>query len=206
MNFFKNLPYLIIVVLFGIIMLQRCGTKPTPAEKPKIDTIVRIDTLYLHDTIQGKPVLVYSKPEIKWRDSIQYVADTSYKGLLAQYDALGDKYFSRNIYKTPFKLGSYGDAVVTDTIVANKIMGNNITYNIKVPVITNTITINNPYKPKNQVYFGGGINGSQSSLVNSVELGLLLKNKKDQIFGVKAQQSFTYGLSFGVNSYWKIKF
>ncbi|MEI6186881.1 MAG: hypothetical protein WCP46_00065 [Alphaproteobacteria bacterium] len=186
-------------------MLQRCGKTPEVA-KPKIDTVVRIDTLYIHDTVPGKPILVYSKPEIKWRDSIQYIADTSYEGLLAQYDALGDKYFSRNVYKTPFKLGVYGDATVIDTIVANKIMGNNISYNIKIPIVTNTITIKEPYKPKNQVYFGGGINGNQSSLINSVEMGFLYKNKKDQIFGIKAQQSFTYGLSFGVNSYWKIKF
>jgi len=205
MNVLKNLPYLIIVVLFGVVMLQRCGKTPEVA-KPKIDTVVRIDTLYIHDTVPGKPILVYSKPEIKWRDSIQYIADTSYEGLLAQYDALGDKYFSRNVYKTPFKLGVYGDATVIDTIVANKIMGNNISYNIKIPIVTNTITIKEPYKPKNQVYFGGGINGNQSSLINSVEMGFLYKNKKDQIFGIKAQQSFTYGLSFGVNSYWKIKF
>jgi hypothetical protein len=206
MNLLKNIPYLIIVVLFGIILLQRCGKAPIIPEKPKIDTVVKHDTLVIHDTIHLKPKLIKTEPEIKWRDSIVYVPDTSYKGLLKQYDALGDKYFSRNIYRTPFKLGSYGDATVIDTISSNKILGNSIIYNIKIPIVTNTITIEKPYKPVNQLYFGGGISGNQLSLINSVELGFLYKNKKDQIFGVKAQQSFNYGTSYGLSSYWKIKF
>lgn len=197
---------IVCLVLFGIIIFQRsCGPVP-PTPKPRIDTIVRVDTLRIHDTVPGKPILVYSKPEIKWRDSIQYIADTSYKGLLAQYDALGDKYFSRNVYKTNFILGAYGTAAVSDTIVANKIVGNSIDYHLNIPEKTTTITIHEPYKPKSQLYIGGGLNGSPSNLVSSVELGLLYKNKKDQIFGAKVQQSFTLGTSYGVSSYWKIKF
>lgn len=207
MNILKNIPYLLILVLVGIIFLQRCSKSAPVTDKPKIDSVVIHDTLRIHDTTKGKPVLVYSEPQIHWIDSGKYKPDTNYARLLQQYDSLGDEHFSRNIYKTPFKLGIYGDATVTDTIVSNKLVGNSIVYNIKIPVSRTVITIHEPYSPKNQVYIGGVITGNKVDFIKSAEVGILYKNKKDQIFQLKVEQPFNNTpTSFGVGTYWKIKF
>lgn len=204
----KTFPYILCLVFLGIIFLQRCNTHPVENTlKPKIDTVVRIDTFYIHDTLYGKPVLVQSKPQIQWRDTGSYKPDTNYAKLLKQYDELGDKFFSRNVYKTPYSLGVYGDATVTDTVVSNKLTGNSIAYNIKIPIVTNTITIDRPYKPKAQVYVGFGVTMNKIDLIRSADLGVIYKNKKDQLFQLRVEQPFNGSpISYSVGSYWKIKF
>lgn len=202
----KTIPYLVCLVLLAIILLQRCGNGPSP-DKPRIDTVIVHDTLRIHDTTQGKPIYIKSIPEIHWVDSGKYKPSPTCDTLLKQYIELGDLYFSRNIYKTPFKLGIYGDAVVTDTIVSNKIVGNSIIYNLKIPTTTTTITIHEPYIPKRQLYLGLGMTVNKTDFIKAVDLGFIYKNKKDQIFQVRIEQPFIAApISYSVGSYWKLKF
>lgn len=204
----KNLPYLVIIALVAVIFVMRCGPSPKPIDKGPdtiaVKTVVKYITV--HDTVIGKPRLIKSEPDTLWRDTSYNKPDTSYRGLLNQYDALGDKYYSRHIYKTPYSLGKYGSAEVTDTVVANHLMGTSLKYDIVIPETTRTITIQEPYKPKNQFYLGGGINGNQTKILSSVELGVLFKNKKDQIFQGKVIQPFGAPTEYGVSTYFKIKF
>jgi hypothetical protein len=42
-------------------------------------------------------------------------------------------------------------------------------------------------------------------ILNAAEVGLLYKNKKDQMYGAKAQVDFKGNVSYGVQTYWKLR-
>lgn len=195
---------ILVLVLGLIIILQRCGGGHVDVNvKPKIDTVKIHDTISIRDTVPGKPVLVKVKGDKEWIHDTLYAPSGNYNVLLAQYDSLGDKYFSRNIYKTPFKLGSYGSAEVTDTIVSNKLVASGIVYNIRVPREFTTITIHDPVKPVRQMYIGGGILSNKTNIVSGAFGQVLYKDRQDRIFGVST--GYNNGLTFGLSTYWKIK-
>lgn len=198
----KQINFLIavIAILMLIILVQRTDTKPVK-EVPKVDTV--IVEIPVHDTIPGKPKIIKVKGDIQWRDSIQFKADTNYARLLKQYDSLGDLYFSEHIYKTDYKLGTYGTASVLDTIVANMVIGNGLSYNLTIP--EKTITIVEPAKPVRQLYIGGSIFGNSPSPVKAAYIGTLYKDRKDRVFGLSVGYDGTQ-VVYGVSSYWKIKF
>jgi len=195
----KNYLYLIIGVLFLVILLQRCTSgepiKPVPPT-------VKIDTVWVkHDS------LIYSKPKIvtviKGVPQIQYVPDTSYAKLVVQYKDLVDLYTAQNVFSDTLRIDSIGYVNVKDTITENVIKGRSYNYNLKYPVVTKTITLQVP--PKTQVYIGGGLQGNQYNIINQFSAGLLLKTKKDKIYGLSAGISTDGKIQYGLQSYWKIK-
>jgi hypothetical protein len=192
--------YIIILGLIVVILLQRNGCTYIPKNDPlpKIDTITNL--IVIHDTIPGKPIFLKAKKDTIWRDSIQYKPDTSYAGLLKQYNSLEDKFFTEHIFKTDYKLGTYGTASVFDTIVANMIIGNSIAYNVTIP--EKIVTTVRPYSPVKQLYLGGGVYGNPLTPIRSVNAGLLYKDKKDRIF--IASIGFDGQLIYGFQTYWKI--
>lgn len=199
MNFIKkNYIYLIIGVLISVILLQRCG-----GEKPIVDPPrVKIDTVWIkHDSI------IYSKPKvitvIKGVPEIQYVPDPSYAKLVIQYKQLVDLCTAKNIYSDTLKIDSIGYVNVKDTISKNRIQGRSYNYNVKYPVITKTITLQAP--AKTQVYVGGGLQGDTYSIINEFSTGLLLKTKRDQIYGLYTGIDTDGKIQYGLQIYWKIK-
>lgn len=200
MNFIrKNYLYLIIGVLLLVIFLQRCDTdKPVTSIPP----VVKIDTVWVkHDSV------IYSKPKIitvvKGVPEIQYVPDTSYSKLVIQYKSLVDLCTAKNVYSDTLKIDSIGYVNVKDTISKNRIQGRSYNYNLKYPVVTKTITLQAPLKT--QVYMGGGLQGNQYNIVNQFSAGLLLKTKKDQIYGLYTGINNNGRIQYGLQTYWKIK-
>jgi len=191
--------HLIILLLFAIVILKRCD-KPTVVEKP----IIIRDTVWVHvkDTVYTRPKVVYTKPDTVFEP--QYLPDPDYDKLKEQYRDLLTKYFNTTMTKDTLKIDSIGHVYVTDWVWKNKIESRKYTYDIKFPVIKETIT--NPVKPRNQLYIGGAIQGSFVNPVNQINAGVLLKNKKDQIFGAYTGMNMDGQLQLGVQSYWKISF
>jgi hypothetical protein len=203
MKFIKeNFNALIIILLIIIILLQRCGGGSSASE-PTV-TIKR-DTVWIvkDSTIITKPQLVKTIeiPVERWET--EYLPDTNYAKLLEQYVALSAKFLQMGIYQDTVKLDSFGYAAIKDTVSKNTLVGRSVNYRIKVPKITETITI--PEKKVNQVYVGGMIGGYREQIVNQINAGLLLKTKKDQIIGVNAGINTQGQIVYGVQSYWKIK-
>ena len=189
----------------GIVFLQRCGGGPQYIKsKPIIDTFNVHDTLRLHDTVSGKPTLVWEKGDTTWLHDTLYAPSSSYDILLSQYDILGNKFFHKSVYTTPFSLGRYGTASVTDTIVLNQLVGSSFSYNINIPTEQSTITIHEFSKPTRQIYFGGGIFGNQAIGISGGFIGGLYKDRRDRIFGINIGYN-PNGIVYGVSSYWKIK-
>jgi hypothetical protein len=193
--------YILILGLVIVILLQRTGCTYLPKHSPLPKTDTVIEYLEVHDTIPGKPILLKAKKDTIWRDSIQYKPDTSYAGLLKQYNSLDDKYFTEHIFKTDYKLGTYGTASVYDTIVANMIIGNSIAYNVTIP--EKIVTITKTLPAVRQFYIGGGLVGNQLNPINSAHVGLLYKDRKDRIFG--ASVGYNGQIIYEFSTYWKIK-
>lgn len=196
----NNFFVVIIIVLMFVVLLQRSSYIPnTVPELPKTDTITNL--VVIHDTTPGKPIFLKAKRDTVWRDSISYKPDTSYAGLLKQYDSLVDKYFTEHIFKTDYKLGTYGTASVFDTIVANMIIGNSVAFNLTVP--ERIVTITKPYSPTRQFYVGGGLYGNPLTPIKSANVGLLYKDRRDRVF--IGSVGFDGQPVYGFQSYWKIK-
>ena len=204
----NNFMAVVVIILVALLFLQRCNTPKVEIPKPIIT--VQHDTIYytVHDTlwtlkyIPGKPMA----GDTKWKHDTVYIPAKDYDGLLKQYTHIEEQYFGYFPYEVKLSLGKYGSAILYDTISTNNIVGSKFIYDIKVPEINNTTTIKEPYIPKTQFYLGGGIDGSKNSLISSMDIGFLVKNKKDQIFGVKAGMGIDGVPHYGVQSYWKISF
>jgi hypothetical protein len=199
-----SLSEILVLVLLIIILLQRCGgNKPQP-EAPKI---VR-DTVWISNTgtTVTKPTVTnsipYPVPIDRW--NTEYLPDTSsIAKLVVQYEELVRKFLATNIQKDSVKIDSIGHVYITDSVSSNLVKNRLVTWNLKYPQITTTITI--PEPKRTQWYVGGFVQGEQAQLVNQISAGLLIKNKKDQMFGGHVGLNTSGKLQMGLSSYWKIK-
>lgn len=198
---------IILLVVIAIILLGRLGCNNGLGffDKPKADTVVVRDTTWqVHDSLIIKKVPV--KETIYDIDTLppQYIADTNYPRLKAQYDELVKLFLSKNIYADTVKLDTLGYVAIADTVQENKLQNRGVHYNYKIPTITEKVTITKQAPKKNQLYIGAGVNTSKALMPQSVEAGLILKTKRDQIYGVKAGSDINGQISYGFQTYWKI--
>lgn len=198
---------IILLVLIGIILLGRLGCNNGLGffDKPKADTLIVRDTAWqVHDSLIIKKVPVVET--IYDIDTLppQYIADTNYPRLKAQYDELVKLFLSKNIYADTVKLDTLGYVSIADTVQENKLLNRGVHYSYKIPTITEKITITKQAPKKNQLYVGAGVNTSKALMPQSVEAGLILKTKRDQIYGVKAGSDINGQISYGFQTYWKI--
>jgi hypothetical protein len=198
----KNFLSIVVVVLIVILLLQRCGSGDT---EPAPGVIIKRDTTWIvkDSTIITKPQLVNTieVPVERW--DVEYLPDTNYANLLKQYIELASKHVAQNVYNDTIKIDSTGWLSIKDTVSKNRLTTRSFEYSFKYPKITETITI--PEKKRNQMYVGGMIGGNREQIVNQINAGLLLKTKKDQIFGVNAGINTQGQVVYGLQSYWKIK-
>lgn len=202
----KQLPSIIIILLVLIILIQRCKSgNNTPLNINTHDTTTSIKYIYVKDSGHSKPIYIKGGRDTILENTIEYVPSEEYSDLLEQFNDLKIALLSKNIYKNEIPIDTFGNIKITDTIQRNMIVGRGWTTDIKVPEKTITITNNIYPKPKRQLYVGGGIFLSQNEPVRQINVGLLLKNKKDQIYSVSAGIDLKGTPEFGIHSYWKIK-
>ena len=195
---FKNFQSLIIIGLIIVIFLLReCrGEKsPTPTEPV---TIVKIETKY--DTIvETVPTYI---PKYKTKVKIKTVHDTIRIHDTTPVDtaAILKDYFTTYAYTDTLKKDSV-TFVINDTISQNKILSRGIKYNLIYP--TTTITTEREVN-KRELYIGFGLGGDRQQL-SYIGSELLLRNKKDKIYGIGLgiNNNFKPVLTFKMN--WKVK-
>ena len=197
---FNNILSIAILILAVIIVLQRSNSSPDIIEKP----IVIRDTIW-----QKKDSVIYTSPKVVQTIPIKiisekYLPDPNYDKLLLQYQELVKLHLSKNVQKDSVKIDSIGFVKVTDTVQNNVVQNRKWEYNLKYPIIKETII--EPSKRVNQLYIGGGLQGTQYNIINSINGGILYKNKKDQIYGLSVGINTNGQVVYGVSSYWKIKF
>ena len=212
-HIWNNLSSIIIIVLIGIIFLQRAcapdgiteeelkkkyiriGSEEYELLKHKRDTVWKTETFYVKgDPIPGKIIYKEIPADV---DTAQILRD----------------YFALHPYKDEVKIQKegdstdYGDLTVTEVITQNKSIGRKYNFNIKIPTYTESIVVKE--KPRNKVYIGGGINFDQVNFLNSAYVGGLFQTKQDHIYGLNLGLSTT-GTEVtpfvGGSIYWKIRF
>jgi hypothetical protein len=195
----KILIFVVIVLLFAVT-LQHKGCN---APQIKADTVTLHDTTWkTHDSLIIKKLVI--KNTIHDTLPPEYIADTNYPKLKAQYDALVVSYLAKNIYADTVKLDTLGYVAVADTVHKNELLGRSYKYNYKIPTITVTNTITKQAPAKGALFMGGGITGNPNE-VKSLFGGLLYKSKKDKVFGLTIGVTGNSKIVYGVQSYWKIK-
>lgn len=197
---FNNILSIAILILAVIIVLQRSNSSPDIIEK----SIVIRDTIW-----QKKDSVIYTSPKVVQTIPLKiisekYLPDPNYDKLVLQYQELVKLHLSKNVQKDSVQIDSIGFVKVTDTVQNNIVQNRKWEYNIKYPIIKETII--EPPKKINQLYIGGGLQGNQYNIINSINGGILYKNKKDQIYGLSIGVNTNGQVVYGVSSYWKIKF
>ena len=195
----KILVFIVIVLMFTVTLQHKGCNAPQ----------IKADTVTLHDTTwQTHDSLIIKKLVIKntIHDTLppEYIADTNYPKLKAQYDALVFAHLAKNIYADTVKLDTLGYVAVADTVHKNELLGRSYKYNYKIPTITVTNTITKQAPAKGALFMGGGITGNPNE-VKSLFGGLLYKSKKDKVFGLTIGVTGNSKIVYGVQSYWKIK-
>lgn len=194
----KNLLTLMVGALLLIVILQQCKSTPE-IEAP---TVVRDTVLVVKESFTTtKPQVVET---IVAHDSIimkEYVPDTNYAKLVAQYQEVVNQLLAKNIMQDSVAVDSVGYVKITDTVQKNLVVGRSVQTKISYPIIRETITL--PAKKTNQLYVGGAILGDPAP--NGIMASALLKTRNDFLFGGSLSIN-TYGdLQYGVHSYWKVK-
>jgi hypothetical protein len=187
----KNFSVLFIGLL--IIFLWSKGIfTPAKSTEPQI---IRDTTYFIGQAPVQQyqpPTLISIPPQVIPQ---QYTPDTSYKGILRQYQELLSQYLSKNVTQDTLRLKDstgreFASVPLEDTVTTNKIANRKWSYSYSLPVITNTVI--QPYKPKNQLYYGFEITSPISGMlgIQQVDAGLIFKNKKDNILKAKVGYNF----------------
>jgi len=199
----QGFPYIIIGILLTIIVLQYDNCNNSPKETiVKIDTVVKVIEIR-EKRAPSETLFIASTKDTLWKESIIYVPDSTYKGLLRQYEALGNQLFATNHFKSKFDVADYGQLIINDTIKGNRLVGTGIETFLDIP--ENTITIEKELPPKNEFYLGGGLSGIQTSL-NGMYFGGIFKDKKQRMYGVNVGYTHPLGLTYNFSYYSKIRF
>jgi hypothetical protein len=161
--------------------------------KHKIDTVVVEHTQIKYKKGKDIPYEVIVEKEKKVEVPVYIKADS---------ERIIKEYHAKILYKDKLTLDNdLGTIEITDTISQNKIIGRKWNAQIKERTITDTKIVKE--LPKNQVYIGvGGVVGNSVAIAGPT---LLLKTKKDNIYGMNVYVDNNLNKYIGVNLAWKIK-
>jgi hypothetical protein len=166
-------------------------TVKVPTYVPKYITKVETVTVEVPAKIDTTAILqdYFAKYEVKDTLNLTYDFPETIT------DSLGNK---------PDSTLGYG--ILTDIISQNKIQSRDVDWYFQIPTIYNTTIVKDP--PKTQLFYGFNLGGNKQEILSSASGGLILKNKKDQLYqlNIGVQTTPTNGLSpyFGGGMYWKI--
>ena len=193
---FKLEHIIIAILIIVIIFLRSCDGGKCPEPITITKTTVKTDTVVTYKTIE-KSTKVYIP---------KYTTKIISKTLPISIDTIAilNDYYSKYVYQDTIKNDSV-KIYILDTISKNKIQNRKVKYIITHPTITvtNTITNNIEVKQKTQLYFGFGIGANKTNITNFGP-EMLLKTKKDKIFGIGVGIDQNIQPTAGFRMYWKL--
>ena len=196
----KVLIFVIVVLLFSLAVQKDGCNRPVL----KADTVTKRDTSWLtHDSLILKKLVI--KKTIHDTLPKEYIADTNYPKLKAQYEALVNAHLAKNIYSDTVKLDTLGYVSVTDTVHKNELHGRSYKYSYKIPTITVTNTITKQAPPKGALFVGGGVTSAKEVSIYGLHGAILYKTPQDRILGLNIGILHTNQVIYGFSAYWKIK-
>lgn len=200
--FFKNLPYLIIIILCILLYIQKNdnSTINEVISKDSIYTPIKINSIKTKfDTIKIiKPII---------RDSVIYKENPVNKDLLKKFKDASNKL---ELYKKAIEENEYieifEDSIQKITVYSKtqgKLLEQSIESHIKekeIPHYTTTITKTVIKKDNNRLFVGGGISiPTIPSEPFRYEGGILYKNKKNNIWSLKIDNKKNISIGYYFN-------
>ena len=192
---FKTLTIIGLIIVIFLLRECRGESKGAPVEPV---TVVKVETKY--DTIVEtvETYIPEYRTKIKWKtihDTVE-VHDTIPVDTLS----ILEDYFATYAYTDTLKKDSV-TFVINDTISQNRILSRGIDYSIVYPT---TIIQTEREVNKRELYIGFGLGGDKQQL-SYLGSELMLRNKKERIYGVGLgiNQNFEPILTFKMS--WKVK-
>lgn len=200
----------IIIFLAIILFRSECNKFITSGDKVNIDgkkyevVKTKIDTVY----VSVKPDVIYKKGKDIYRDTIIYKtlpifdkSDLMDGELERYYDSILMSHFATTVFKDTISFGKYGNVYITDSIQENAILSRIANSDLIFPNVSQTTTVKE--MPKNQLYLG-----AKSIIINNgigaVGAGLILKSKRDRLFGFGAIVDRQKNVNFTLDLYIKL--
>lgn len=202
----KNIVLIAAAVIIIILLLKYCkGGDVEIKETVRIDTVekeAKRDTVF-QPKIVKQYLLGKVPPALEKWDTLYVVEPTDTAAILREY-------YSFNLYSDTIPIiykdkndtlvwSWMGEAIISDTVSRNRILGRKFSYDIHWQEITKTIT-RTVYDKRAQLYAEFGLLGNTSNLASGAEIGLLLKTKNDRMVGLG------YETIFDGENYFKIKY
>ena len=192
---------LLIVALLVVLILQMCnGRHPMPGS-----VVIHKDTTWIikDSTIHSTPKVITQNITLDSTIIREYLPDTNYSMLLAQYNSLLQEYFTSRTYHDSLKIDSIGYVFVKDSLAKNLIVDRTYHYNLAYPHIHDSITVYAP--PVRQLYFGAGISGHVGDVTDELSAGFMYKSRKDVFIGLMGTYNNDDKFGLRLQSFWKIK-
>lgn len=192
-----NLGIILIGALFLLFWFNGCGKGGT--QRPDTDDTVTHTEQILQPIIVNPPYIPQQQGQtiIPVNIPAQYNASGDMAKLTAQYQDLVTKFLSLKNYSDSITLkdtagNRVGVVNLKQQVSENELKSLQSSYQLYFPHTTTTITNTIYPKIRNQWFSGGSIGSTVNSNNLSVNLGLLLKNKKENILNV--------GFGFNINT------
>ncbi len=182
MNYLKASGWLIAIVLFVLLLLQRSCEKPCPSNIQGHDIV----------SIPGDHQLI--KVQDKILEPVKIIHSQHPKNKPVDTAAVLRDYFDQKVYSDTIRSRDVV-AVIKDSIVNNGIRGRQVFIENKRQTFTNAIT------PKNKIFVGGFFGWSRQNPVPSAGVSVIFLSKKDALY----QYSFdAVNRTHSLGMFWKI--
>lgn len=185
--FKKNIGIVLIGGLFLLFWFGGCG-KGGGVQKPDTHDTVTHTTQVLQPMIINPPYTPQQQGQtiIPVNIPAQYNASADIAKLTAQYNDLVTKYLSIKNYADSITLkdttgNRVGVVNLNQKVSENTLQETKSSYQLYFPHTTTTITNTIYPKIKNQWFLGGSVGSTINSNSLSIDLGLLFKNKKENV-------------------------
>ena len=182
------------------LLLRQCNSDNGKCNDKVVYKTVSDTTYIVKDTTiykSGETITIHDVDTIAKPGDTIFIADTNYNILKKQYEELVNLYKVRNFYIDSLSIDTIGKIFLKDTIQYNKIASRTYSFKYSIPIVTNnTVT-----EPKNLFYLGGGLSLANKKL-RQVQVSLLYKPMKKNVFGVHLGTAIDGTIYYGGSAYW----
>lgn len=213
MTYIKNNILSLLLILF-FVMFILFGKGGCARNEGKADTVYSRTTEYIQQPTQYvpeyRPIIVESRQPVIIPQ--QYQPSTDPAALKIQFEEIVKKYLAENRYQDSTVLrDSAGNNVGVfrnnDLVSENMIKSRSPNYTLRFPHTTERITITQPAKLTRQIFLGPELSGTAVNPVRDVGVGLLYKDKKDNLYRFATGYTLPTGQQyFELSRYWKLSF
>ena len=188
---------ILVCFIIAFFMLRRCGSGGL-GSRVTTDTLIQYDTV-INTVYADSEYLIMPYEVVKWKTREVFKTDTleTFNYLDVDSAKILAAFFEEKRYYDSVST-DFGKVYIRDTVTQNQIKGRKVITDLKIPVVTKTITLTKP--PRTTLYLGTEVNGNKLFPLYSIGVNAGLKFRNEKYWGV--QYSLTkdgfglYGVRF----------